>query len=91
MTAFTIKPTSAFRKDYKRAIKQGHDIALLDEVIALLASGKPLPERYRDHKLSGNWANHRECHILPDWRLIYYIKADALVLTRMGSHSELFS
>ncbi|MBO4789979.1 MAG: type II toxin-antitoxin system YafQ family toxin [Oxalobacter sp.] len=54
MTAFTIKPTSAFRKDYKRAIKQGHDIALLDEVIALLASGKPLPERYRDHKLSGN-------------------------------------
>ena len=93
MTAFTVKFTSAFKKDYKRAIRQGRDINRLDEVIALLASGQPLPEKFRDHKLSGNWANHRECHVQPDWLLIYHIKDSTLVLTltSTGSHSDLFS
>lgn len=93
MTAFTVKFTSAFKKDYKRAIKQGRDINRLDEVITLLASGQPLPEKFRDHKLSGNWADYRECHIQPDWLLIYHIKGSTLVLTlaRTGSHCDLFS
>lgn len=93
MTALTVKFTAAFKRDYKRMIKQGRDIKRLDKVIELLANGESLPEKYRDHKLSGNCSNHRECHIQPDWLLIYHVKEDTLVLslTRTGSHSDLFS
>ena len=72
-------------------MKRGLKISLLDDVVALLAQGKVLPEKYRDHALTGNWLNHRECHILPDWLLIYRIENDVLVLTlsRTGSHSDL--
>ena len=65
---------------------------LLDEIIATLAMGEPLPEKNKDHALTGNWAGHRECHILPDWLLIYRIEDDVLVLTlsRTGTHSDLF-
>ncbi len=75
------------------AIKRGLKISLLDEVIALLAMGEALPQKYKDHALTGNWAGHRECHILPDWLLIYRIEDDVLVLTlsRTGTHSDLFS
>jgi len=84
--------TSQFKKDYKLAIKRNLKIELLDEVIRLLATGEALPLKYRDHALTGNWAGHRECHIQPDWLLVYYMSGDELVLTltRTGTHSDLF-
>lgn len=91
-TKYIVKPTTQFKKDYKLAIKRGRKIALLENVIASLAMGEPLPEKYKDHNLTGNWSGHRECHILPDWLLIYRIEDDVLVLTlaRTGTHSDLF-
>ncbi len=88
----TVKTTSLFKKDYKQAIKRGWKIELLDEVIEMIAMGNTLSEKYRDHELTGNWRGHRECHIQPDWLLIYRIDEDVLVLTltRTGSHSDLF-
>ena len=72
--------------------KRGLDMSLLDEVITLLASGEPLDEKYHDHALGGDYAGHRECHVAPDWLLVYYTLDDILVLTlaRTGSHSDLF-
>lgn len=92
-TKYTVKPTTQFRKDYKRSMKRGMKIELLDQIIASLAMGEPLPEKNRDHELSGDWIGHRECHIQPDWLLIYRIEDDVLVLTlvRNGTHSDLFS
>ena len=66
---YTVKPTSQFKKDYKLAMKRGLDISLLEDIIAKLALGESLPEKNRDHALSGNWNGYRECHILPDWLL----------------------
>lgn len=88
----TIKYYSSFRKDFKRIQKRGYDIRKLDEVINLLANEQPLPEKYRDHQLTGNYIGCRECHITPDWLLIYEIAKDELLLllTRTGSHSDLF-
>ena len=80
-TKYTVKYTTAFKKDYKRAIKRGLKIELLEQVVALLSMGEQLPDKNRDHDLSGDWAGHRECHILPDWLLIYRIEDDVLVLT----------
>ena len=80
-TKYTVKYTTSFKKDYKRAIKRGLKIELLEQVVALLAMGEPLPDKNRDHDLSGDWAGHRECHILPDWLLVYRIEDDVLVLT----------
>lgn len=90
---YTIKPTTQFKKDYKLAMKRGLDIRLLEDVIATLAMGLPLPEKNKDHALTGNWIGHRECHVLPDWLLVYRVDNDVLVLTlsRIGSHSDLFS
>ena len=92
MTKYLVKPTSRFKKDARRAERQGRDMALLRRTIAILASGEPLPARMRDHPLVGNYAGYRECHIAPDWLLIYKIEDDVLVLTlsRTGAHSELF-
>lgn len=88
----TIKHQATFKKDYKRIVKRGYDIRLLEETIKLLAERKPLPERYRDHQLSGNYSRCRECHITPDWLLIYEVDGNELILylTRTGSHSDLF-
>lgn len=80
-TKYTVKYTTSFKKDYKRAIKRGLKIELLEQIVALLAMGEPLPDKNRDHDLSGDWAGHRECHILPDWLLVYRIEDDVLVLT----------
>ena len=80
-TKYTVKYTTSFKKDYKRAIKRGLKIELLEEVVAMLAMGEPLPDKNRDHDRSGDWAGHRECHILPDWLLVYRIEDDVLVLT----------
>ena len=89
---YTVKLTTQFKKDYKLAMKRGLDIRLLEDVIAMLAMGLPLPEKNRDHALTGNWAGHRECHVLPDWLLVYRVDDNILVLTlsRTGSHSNLF-
>ena len=90
-TKLTVKFTTQFRKDYKLAMKRGLRIALLEEVVERLAMGEPLPEKNRDHALTGDWVGHRECHIQPDWLLIYRMEGDVQVLTlaRTGSHSDL--
>lgn len=91
-TKYTVKTTTQFKKDFKLAMKRGLKIELLEEVIATLSMGDSLPDKNKDHALTGNWVGHRECHILPDWLLIYRIENDVLVLTlsRTGSHSDLF-
>lgn len=88
----TIKYATTFKKDFKRIVKRGCDIKLLEAVIELLANEKQLPEKYKDHNLTGDYADCRECHITPDWLLIYKIKDDELILylTRTGTHSDLF-
>lgn len=82
--------TSQFRKDFKRIINQGKDVAKLQAIIGTLLSGKNLESKLRDHPLLGKWKNHRDCHLEPDWILIYRISEDNLILERTGSHSELF-
>jgi mRNA interferase YafQ len=82
--------TGQFKKDYKRAKKQGRPLDDLRLVVEKLAARTPLPPKNRDHGLSGRWNKHRECHIAPDWLLVYRIHGDDLVLERIGSHSELF-
>lgn len=91
-TKYIVKPTTQFKKDFKLAMKRSMKIELLEEVIAMLAMGETLPDKHKDHALTGNWVGHRECHILPDWLLIYRIEAEVLVLTlaRTGTHSDLF-
>ena len=83
-----------FKKDYKLAVKRGCDVKLLQEVITMLAENRPLPEKCKDHALqdSGEYKGMRECHIQPDWLLIYKIYNDTLILKliRTGSHSDLF-
>jgi mRNA interferase YafQ len=79
-----------FRRDVKLAQNRGKDMAKLRETILLLIEGSPLPPRYRDHSLGGEWKRFRECHIEPDWLLIYKIDGDDLRLVRTGTHSDLF-
>ena len=87
-----LKTTTSFRKDYKRMKKQGRDMSLLQKVIEKLLAENVLDKKYRDHALTGKYVGFRECHIQPDWLLIYKISGDALILTltRTGSHSNLF-
>lgn len=89
---YTLRKTSLFKKDMKNAIKSGCDVNLIDEVVDMLLRGETLPEKYQDHKLSGNFKGNRECHITPDWLLVYRIFKDTLILSlvRTGSHSEIF-
>lgn len=91
-TKYIVKPTTQFKKDFKLAMKRSMKIELLEEAIAMLAMGETLPDKHKDHALTGNWVGHRECHILPDWLLIYRIEDEVLVLTlaRTGTHSDLF-
>jgi len=86
----TIFQTSHFKRDIKRLRKRGKDIAKLHEVVLLLLNGETLDARYRDHALTGNWVGSRDCHIEPDWVLIYRVNEDTLFLERTGSHSDLF-
>lgn len=90
--SYKVQWTSKFKRDYKLCQSRGLDINLLDEVIILLSEGKTLPQKYKDHSLSGQWKDFRECHIKPDWLLVYAIQNDILTLTlaRTGSHSDLF-
>lgn len=75
-----IRVQSTFKKDFKRIVKQGYNIKLLENILSLLAEQKPLPKKYHDHSLSGDYVQCRECHITPDWLLIYEIKGDELIL-----------
>ncbi len=87
-----IRYSARFKRDYKTINKRGYTIRLLEEVLNILVKEKSLPRKYRDHLLTGNYANHRECHITADWLLIYRIddESSTLSLTRTGSHSDLF-
>lgn len=91
-----LKPkfTGQFKKDYKQALKRGCNPDKLWEIISMLANGEPLPESKRDHALTDSRAykNMRECHVEPDWLLIYKIEAEIMLLklVRTGSHSDLF-
>lgn len=89
----TLKVTSQFKKDYKLAKKRGYNMDLLESVLQMLLQGETLPIKYRDHVLIGNYIGFRECHIQPDWLLIYTINNNELILTaaRTGTHSDLFS
>ena len=86
------KYSTAFKKDYKRLKKRKYDLNALKQTVSLLASGEPLPQSYRDHALVGQYAGCRECHIAPDWLLVYEIREQELILylTRTGSHSDIF-
>ena len=91
-TKYIVKTTTQFKKDFKLVKKRGLKMELLREVITVLAMGETLPEKNKDHALTGNWIGHRECHILPNWLLGYRLEDEVLVLTltRTGTHSDLF-
>lgn len=89
---YEIKPSNQFKKDLKLAAKRGYRIELLTEVIQKLADGETLDPKYKDHALTGNFGSFRECHIQPDWLLIYTVDDGQLLLllARTGTHSDLF-
>ena len=89
---YEVKYTARFQKDYKILVKRRFDVSKVHEVIEILASGNELPGKYHDHALSGVFQGARECHIGPDWLLIYSISNEKLILElmRTGSHSDLF-
>ncbi len=79
-----------FQRDVKLALKRGKDSAKLRDAILLLIEGRPLPPRYKDHPLAGEWKHYRDCHIEPAWILIYKIDGEDLYLVRTGTHADLF-
>lgn len=87
-----LKTTAQFRKDYKRLKKRGYNLNLLEEVLQSLIEEKPLAEKFQDHALAGKYTGFRECHILPDWLLVYQIDSEMLflIVSRIGTHSDLF-
>lgn len=87
-----VRYSNKFKKDFKTIIRRGYDITLFEDVVGLLREEKPLPEKCCDHALKGEYMGHRECHISPDWLLIYKVENDmiTLSLTRTGTHSDLF-
>lgn len=89
---YTIKRSGKFKKSYKLAQKRGLDIALLKDVIHKLGNGIALDKKYKDHALKGKWTGFRECHIQPDWLLVYLVEDDILTLTLIdtGTHADLF-
>lgn len=92
MRKYEVQFSKRFKKSYKRAIKRGKDLSKLEKVVELLADGVPLPEQYRNHNLIGDYEGFKECHIEPDWLLIYRYLNNILVLELFdtGSHSDLF-
>ncbi|MCD8122997.1 MAG: type II toxin-antitoxin system YafQ family toxin [Clostridiales bacterium] len=89
---YTVKFTTAYKKSYKLMKKRGLDISLLDDVVDKLRQGKQLDEKHHDHELSGKFAGFRECHVKPDWLLVYLIENAILTLTLVdtGTHSDIF-
>jgi len=90
MGRMNVAQTKQFKKDVKRMRKRGKDLEKIKAVIDLLVAEEPLPAKNRDHKLGGNWVGRRDCHIEPDWILIYKLSEDELLLERTGTHSDLF-
>ncbi len=92
MNKYNLILSSRFKKDLKQCVKCNLDISKLNTVFEMLLAGEKLPEKYQDQSLSGNWCGHRECHIQPDWLLVYHTQDDILILTltRTGTHSDLF-
>ena len=90
--SYRVQWTNRFKKDYKLCESRGLDMSLIDDVISLLAENGSLPAEYKEHNLTGDWKGFRECHIRPDWLMIYAIRNEVLTLTlaRTGSHSDLF-
>ena len=82
--------TTQFKKDFKKIVKQQKKLSKLTDVIEKLLNHKKLGQKYKDHPLSGKFNNHRDCHIEPDWILIYRVTDDVLILERTSSHSDLF-
>jgi mRNA interferase YafQ len=78
------------KKDWKRATRRGKDLDTLDTLMRRLANEEQLEPRFRDHKLSGDWQGFRECHVEPDWLLIYRIEGDEITFVRTGTHADLF-
>jgi mRNA interferase YafQ len=91
MNKYRLATTNSFKKDYKKVKKRGYDLNLLDRIVSKLLTGEPLEGKHRDHALTGDWKGYRECHIMPDWLLVYEIHEDKLILTltRTGTHSDL--
>ena len=89
---YKVKFTTAFRKAYKKLARRGLDLSLLDNTIEMLREGIELPETYHDHLLQGKYKGFHECHIRPDWLLIYLLEDEILTLTLVntGTHSDLF-
>ncbi|ERL21924.1 addiction module toxin, RelE/StbE family [Oribacterium sp. oral taxon 078 str. F0263] len=92
MSLYRIVQTTHFKRDLKTAKKRGYDLRLIASVVDALAAGEVLHKKYNDHGLSGSYTGCRECHITPDWLLIYEIEGNELILylTRTGTHSDLF-
>ncbi len=88
----SIRYHNSFKKDYKRIVKRGYDIKAFEKLLELLVLDEPLPPQYKDHALIGNYKGCRECHIAPDWLLVYQKNKDELILhlLRTGTHSDLF-
>ena len=91
MSKYSLERTSKFKKDYKRLQKRGLDMSKLEAVVTMLAYGQTLAPKYRDHALTGNYKGYRDCHIEPDWVLIYKVDGDrlVLVLSETGTHADL--
>lgn len=89
---YIVKISGKFKKNYKLAKKRGLDVNLLKDIISKLSNRIPLDERHKDHMLKGKWEGFRECHIQPDWPLIYLVEDDILTLTLIdtGTHADLF-
>jgi len=87
-----VRYSAKFKKDYKTIIKRGYNPQLLQDVLTILCNEQPLPTRYKDHNLDGCYKGYRECHITPDWLLVYKTDQNilTLTLTRTGTHSDLF-
>ena len=85
-----IHNTKAFRQDFKRMVKAGKDMQKLLELVELLEQEKPLDEKYKNHPLLGVWKDYQECHIAPNWLLVYRIDGDTITFARTGSHSDIF-
>lgn len=85
-----VKQTAQFKRDLKLCAKRHYDLNLITAVVDILRVPAPLPPTNKDHPLSGNWVNHQECHIQPDWLLIYRIVGNELMLYRTGTHADLF-
>jgi mRNA interferase YafQ len=85
-----VRPTTQFKKDLSRVARQGRDLGKVRKALEKLAVPEPLPEAYKDHKLKGAWRDFRECHLEPDWLMIYILTDFELRPTRLGTHGELF-